>query len=157
MRLEYFQLIDRVLNLSLKDRTITAEAMVPATSTIFEGHFPGYPLMPGVLLVEAMAQASGWLVIALTGFESMPFLAQIKEAKLRSFVAPGRLLKIRAEIAHEGSGYMVTRASITDDGKRVCESELTFSLTAFPSGAFEERMREAARRVALPMGLPASG
>jgi 3-hydroxyacyl-[acyl-carrier-protein] dehydratase len=157
MRLEYFQLIDRVLNLSLEDRTITAEAMVPATSTIFEGHFPGHPLMPGVLLVEAMAQASGWLVIALTGFERMPFLAQIKEAKLRSFVLPNRLLTIEAEIAHEGSGFVVTRTSITDDGKRVCESELTFSLTSFPSTAFEETMKEAARRVALPMGLPASG
>ena len=63
MRLEYFQLIDRIVDLDLDDRTIRAEATVPTASTIFEGHFPGHPLMPGVLLIEAMAQTSGWLII----------------------------------------------------------------------------------------------
>ena len=66
MRLEYFQLIDRIAELDLAQQTIRAEARVPIESTIFEGHFPGYPLMPGVLLIEAMAQTSGWLVIAVT-------------------------------------------------------------------------------------------
>ena len=48
----------------MPQQTIRAEARVPTDITIFEGHFPGYPLMPGVLLIEAMAQTSGWLVIA---------------------------------------------------------------------------------------------
>ena len=61
MRLEYFQLIDRIAAVDLTSRTIRMEANVPEQSTIFEGHFPGYPLMPGVLLTEAMAQTSGWL------------------------------------------------------------------------------------------------
>ena len=65
MRLEYFLLIDRIAELKLDDRTIRADATVPDKSTIFEGHFPGYPLMPGVLLIETMAQTSGWLIIAL--------------------------------------------------------------------------------------------
>ena len=52
MRLEYFQLIDRIIDLDLADLTIRAEANVPTESTIFEGHFPGHPLMPGVLLIE---------------------------------------------------------------------------------------------------------
>ena len=65
MRLEYFQLIDRVVDISLGDRKIRAEATVPQASTVFEGHFPGHPLMPGVLLIEAMAQTSGWLLIGL--------------------------------------------------------------------------------------------
>ena len=90
MRLEYFQLIDRVVDLNLADRTITCDATVPTKSTIFEGHFPGYPLMPGVLLIEAMAQTSGWLLVALNRFERMPFLAAVKEAKLRTFVTPGQ-------------------------------------------------------------------
>ena len=47
MRLEYFQLIDRITDLRLAERTIRTEATVPTESTIFEGHFPGYPLMPG--------------------------------------------------------------------------------------------------------------
>src|SRR5512133_1838929 len=108
MQLEYFQLIDRVVELDLGERTIRSEARVPLTSTIFEGHFPGHPLMPGVLLIEAMAQTAGWLVIAATRFERMPFLAAVKEAKLRTFVKPGELLSLRAELVHEGSGYAMT-------------------------------------------------
>ena len=70
MRLEYFQLIDRITDLNLTDRKISSEAIVPTTSTIFEGHFPGYPLMPGVLLIESMAQTSGWLVVAIDHFDA---------------------------------------------------------------------------------------
>ncbi len=65
MRLEYFQLIDRIVDLNVGEGKITVEAQVPQHNTIFEGHFPGYPIMPGVLLIEAMAQSSGWLLIAL--------------------------------------------------------------------------------------------
>ena len=105
MRLEYFQLIDRIVDLNLADRKISSEATVPTASTIFEGHFPGYPLMPGVLLIEAMAQTSGWLLVALKRFERMPFLASVKEAKLRTFVTPGQRLSITAHLDHDGSGY----------------------------------------------------
>ena len=65
MQLEYFQLIDRILDLNIAEKTITVEAQVPQHNTIFEGHFPGYPIMPGVLLIESMAQTSGWLLLAL--------------------------------------------------------------------------------------------
>src|SRR5208337_3419844 len=100
MHLEYFHLIDRIADLNVSDRTITVEAQVPEKSTIFEGHFPGYPIMPGVLLIEAMAQSSGWLLIALTKFERMPFLGAVKEAKMRGFVSPGELLTINARVIH---------------------------------------------------------
>ena len=88
MHLEYFQLIDRILDLNIGEKTITVEAQVPQHSTIFEGHFPGYPIMPGVLLIESMAQTSGWFLLALMKFERMPFLAAVKEAKMRGFVVP---------------------------------------------------------------------
>src|SRR3978361_2458172 len=96
MHLEYFQLIDRITDLNIGEKTITVEAQVPEKNTIFEGHFPGYPLMPGVLLIEAMAQTSGWLLIALMKFERMPFLAMVKEAKMRTFVDHGQKLAITA-------------------------------------------------------------
>ena len=89
MHLEYFQLLDRVVSIDLAARTIRTEAIVPVKSTIFEGHFPGHPLMPGVLLIEAMAQTSGWLLVAINNFDRMPFLAAVKDAKLRSFAILG--------------------------------------------------------------------
>jgi 3-hydroxyacyl-[acyl-carrier-protein] dehydratase len=153
MRLEYFQLIDRIVDLSLADRKISAEATVPMKSKVFEGHFPGHPLMPGVLLVEAMAQASGWLVIAATKFNRMPFLAQIKEAKLRTFVEPGSALTVNASLLHDGSGFAVTRAQILVKAKTICNAELTFRVMAFPSEEFSARMKKMATRIDFPRGL----
>src|SRR3954467_12742138 len=109
MNLDYFQLIDRIVDLNIGERTITVEAQVPTTHTIFEGHFPGFPIMPGVLLTEAMAQSSGWLSLAVPKSSGIPFLAIVKEAKMRGFVSPGQLLTIDATLEHEGSGFAVTK------------------------------------------------
>lgn len=157
MKLEYFKLIDRIAALDREQKTIRAEAVVPRESTIFEGHFPGYPLMPGVLLTEAMAQTSGWLIIALTGFARMPFLAAIKEAKLRSFVSPGAELTLEARLDHDGSGYAATKASIAHEGKRICDAELMFRLVPFPSPDFAARMKDVAEEIGLPMEMASHG
>jgi 3-hydroxyacyl-[acyl-carrier-protein] dehydratase len=150
MQLEYFQLIDRIADLSVSDRTITVEAQVPQHNTIFEGHFPGYPIMPGVLLIEAMAQTSGWLLIALLKFERMPFLAAVKEAKMRSFVSPGQLLKIDASIVHEGSGFAITSAKVRVDGELRCNATLTFSHIPFPNPDLRGHMDAMAKRIGFP-------
>jgi 3-hydroxyacyl-[acyl-carrier-protein] dehydratase len=157
MQIEYFQLIDRITELDLSALTIRAEATVPTASTIFEGHFPGRPLMPGVLLVESMAQASGWLLIAHTRFERMPFLAALREVKLRTFVNPGQALEVSAKISHEGSGFAMTRAEIRSDAKLVCNAQITFRVVDFPKGEFLGYMQELARRIALPLGTAADG
>ena len=157
MRIEYFQLIDRIADLNLTDLTIRVEANVPTASTIFEGHFPGRPLMPGVLLIESMAQASGWLIIARTGFKRMPFLAALKTVKLRTFVTPGAALTVSAKIAHEGSGYTVTEAEIATGGKTVCDAEITFRLVDFPQGEFRAAMDEVATRIGFPREAIAHG
>src|SRR3954469_7854917 len=125
MHLEYFHLIDKIVDLNVGERTIAVEAHVPTESTIFQGHFPGYPLMPGVLLIEAMAQTSGWLAIALMKWERMAFLAAVKEAKMRSFVTPGTSLQVAASIVHEGSGFTITEAKIRVGGKLTCNATLT--------------------------------
>ena len=151
MRIEYFQLIDRIIDLNLNDLTIRVEANVPTENTIFEGHFPGRPLMPGVLLIETMNQASGWLLIALTKFTRMPFFAAVKEAKLRSFVTPGQKLSVSASIKHEGSGYAMTSAEIRHDGKVVCNSDLTFRMVEFPSPDFRASMEKVAAEIQFPM------
>ena len=151
MRLEYFQLIDRIVDLNLNDLTIRVEANVPTDSTIFEGHFPGRPLMPGVLLIESMAQASGWLLIARMGFAKMPFLAALKEVKLRTFVTPGQTLMVSAKIMHEGSGFAMTEAEVAVDGKTVCNADITFRMLDFPPGDFIAHMHEVAKSIAFPM------
>ena len=110
MRLEYFQMIDRFVEVNVGERTARSICTVPKESTVFEGHFPGYPLMPGVLLIECMAQTTGWLVSALTGFTGLPALAGVKEGKIRSAVFPGDELEFEGKVIHEGSGYAVGEA-----------------------------------------------
>jgi 3-hydroxyacyl-[acyl-carrier-protein] dehydratase len=150
MQLEYFQLVDRILDLNLDEKTIRVEAQVPQTNTIFEGHFPGHPLMPGVLLIESMAQASGWLLLGVLKFERMPILAAVKEAKVRGSVFPGELLTIEASLAHEGSGYAMTEAKIRVDGKLRANAALTFTLIPFPNADIRGHMDAVAKRVGFP-------
>jgi 3-hydroxyacyl-[acyl-carrier-protein] dehydratase len=150
MQLEYFQLIDRIVDLNVAERTITVEAQVPKESTIFEGHFPGYPLMPGVLLIEAMAQTSGWLLIAMTKFERMPFLAAVKEAKMRSFVTPGEMLRVDASVVHEGSGYAITSAKVSVGGELRCNATITFGVVPFPNPDLRGHMDAVAQRIGFP-------
>jgi 3-hydroxyacyl-[acyl-carrier-protein] dehydratase len=151
MQLEYFQLIDRILDLNMEEKRITVEAKVPEHNTIFEGHFPGHPIMPGVLLIESMAQTSGWLLIALMKFERMPFLAAVKEAKMRGFVTPGELLTIEAGMVHEGSGYAITEAKVRVDGKLKCNATITFSLIPPPNPEFRRYMDAVAKRIDFPL------
>jgi 3-hydroxyacyl-[acyl-carrier-protein] dehydratase len=157
MHLEYFRLIDRIVDLNLGEKKIRAEAVVPQVSTIFEGHFPGRPLMPGVLLIEAMAQTSGWLLIALTGFERMPFLAAVKDAKLRTFVEPGQVLSISSDLVHDGSGFAVTSATIAHHGKTVCTADITFRVMPFPDPSFRASMQRVATEISLPVKAAANG
>src|SRR5258705_10652581 len=151
MQLEYFQLIDRIVDLNLEARTVIVEAQGPTTSTIFEGHFPGFPIMPGVLLTEAMAQSSGWLLLGVLKFERMPFLAIVKEAKMRGFVSPGQLLTIEAKVEHEGSGFAVTKAKGRVGKELKCSAEITFGLSPFPDPAFRVHMDTLANKIGFPL------
>lgn len=147
MRLEYFQMLDGVDAIDRDGAWIVARARVPSVSPVFEGHFPGHPLMPGVLLLETMAQASGYLLLALNDFSRMPFFASAKEANFRAFVSPGDELVIEAKRIHDGSGYAVTEAQIARAGKRVCDARLTFRTVVFPSAALGIHVRNEGRRL----------
>ena len=152
MRFDYFQLIDEISELAPEDGRIRASATVPEESTIFEGHFPGNPLMPGVLLIESMAQTSGYLILGVNGFARMPFLAGVREAKLRTFVTPGQMLDLEAWLEHEGSGYAMTKARVRHAGKAVCDASLTFRVMPFPSPDFQTMMRAHADRLGFRQG-----
>lgn len=150
MRLEYFQMVDRIAALDVEARTVRADCVVPDASPVFEGHFPGHPLLPGVLMIETMAQTGGWLLLAVLRFQKMPFLAQVKEAKLRAFVAPGQNLQVEAHLLHDGSGYAVVEGSISSAGKKVADAEITYRVVPFPNDTLREQMLLTARRVAIP-------
>ncbi len=145
-------MVDRIVALDAAARTVRAECLVPTESPVFEGHFPGHPLLPGVLMIETMAQTGGWLVLALLQFQRMPFLAQVKEAKLRTFVVPGQALEAEARLLHDGSGYAVVAASIGGEGRKVADAEITYRVVPFPNETLRAEMLAAARRVAVPEG-----
>ena len=149
MLLEYFQMIDRVESVDGARRVLKARSVVPSKSPVFEGHFPGMPLVPGVLLIETMAQASGFLVLAATDFTAMPFLMTVDGAKMRSFVAPDAVLDIEAVLEHDGSGYAVTKAKISSGGKKVCDAQLKLRTVPFAELPLAEVVRGRAGEVGL--------
>ena len=145
MHLEYFQMIDRIVAVDGGCDMLNATSIVPENSPVFEGHFPGMPLVPGVLLIETMAQASGFLIMARSSFAQMPFLVGTKDAKLRTFVEPQTPLEIEAIMEHDGSGFAMTKASIRSEGKRICNAQLT--------SKFAKMIANRAREVGMPDAL----
>lgn len=153
MRLEYFQMVDRITALDVAGRTIRAIAHVPDQSPVFEGHFPGHPILPGVLMIETMAQTGGWLVLATQHFARMAFLMQVEKAKMRSFVGPGTELVVEAAMTHDGSGYAVVEGTIRAAGKKVADAEIRYGVVPFPNDTLRAAMLDTARRVAVPEDL----
>lgn len=157
MLLEYFQMIDKVESVDLGLGRLKATSTVPVESPVFEGHFPGMPLVPGVLLIETMAQASGMLLLAVKDFEAMPFLMSVDGAKMRTFVEPGAVLDIEAELEHDGSGFAVTKAKITSGGKKVCDAQLKLRTMPFSEVPLAPIVRRRAEEVGLMAAMAAQG
>lgn len=155
MLLEYFQMIDRIEAVDLEAKTLRAQSIVPSKSPVFEGHFPGMPLVPGVLLIETMAQASGFMILAASDFAAMPFLMSVDGAKMRTFVEPDAVLDIDVFLEHEGSGYAVTKAKITCAGKKVCDAQLKLRTMPFDEIPLAEIVRKRAGEVGLMNALSA--
>jgi 3-hydroxyacyl-[acyl-carrier-protein] dehydratase len=148
MRLERFQLLDRVERLDLPGKSIVCRCEVPLESGIFDGHFPGHPLLPGTLMIEAIAQAAGMLALVLQDFQRMPVLIGVDKARMRGMVQPGAALAVEAKLVQEGSGYVAAEGHITHEARRVANAAIRLGTLPFPS----EVLRGEARRFAHGIG-----
>ena len=123
-----FLLIDRVLEIE-EGKKITAIKNVSANEQFFNGHFPQEPVMPGVLMIEAMAQAGAIAVLSIEENKGkIAFLAAVDKAKFRGKVIPGDTLKIEVELIKLKGPGGIGRGIITVDGKKVAEAEITFMI-----------------------------
>jgi 3-hydroxyacyl-[acyl-carrier-protein] dehydratase len=122
-----FLLIDKVIEYRLND-SIIAIKNVTINEPQFSGHFPTHPIMPGVMLVEAMAQLAAILIAKSHNFnkdETDVFLLSIEEAKFRKLVEPGDTLKIHVKIEHSRKTVCKFFGQIYVDSIIVAESKFT--------------------------------
>jgi 3-hydroxyacyl-[acyl-carrier-protein] dehydratase len=141
-----FLLIDRVVEL-VRARRIVAIKNVTINDPFFTGHFPGYPIMPGVLVVEAMAQAGCLLLLTEVADRERKLVVftGIERAKFRRPITPGDQLRLEVEVLSfkprasrmEGKAYV--------DGKLACEATLTCAVTARPGHGSAANAAAAAR------------
>lgn len=120
-------LVDRVEELIL-DRSITAIKAVTINEGFFQGHFPGRPIMPGVLIVEALAQAAGILAVeslGLAGSGKLVYFMAIENAKFRKPVEPGVLLKLHVEFVQKRSSVCKFSGKAMIDGALAAEASFT--------------------------------
>lgn len=148
MRLEYFELIDAG-SFDGARQNIRCEALVPCESLIFQGHFPDFPLLPGVLMIEMVAQAAGFLFLERAQFERMPFLAAVENFRFRKFAFPGAKLIISARLNYEGSGYSIFEGSVLDNSTVVANGEVRLISREFPKEEFRNAMIDRATSLGL--------
>ncbi len=123
-----FLLVDRIIYMNLEDNEIIGLKNVTVNEPFFQGHFPGAPIMPGVLLLEALAQAGGVLVHQKGYDKKIAVLLNVAAAKFRKPVLPGDVLHLHAKGLHiSGNGGKV-RAKATVGEQVVVEAELSFAL-----------------------------
>jgi 3-hydroxyacyl-[acyl-carrier-protein] dehydratase len=129
-------LVDRVANLKAGEE-IHAIKAVSFNESFFQGHFPGRPIMPGVLQIEALAQAAGILAVEsleLAGSGKLVYFMAIEEAKFRVPVEPGCLLNLHAGFIQKRSRVCKFWGRAEVDGKVTCEVQFTAMIADPPQG-----------------------
>jgi 3-hydroxyacyl-[acyl-carrier-protein] dehydratase len=121
-----FLLVDRIVE--LEPERIVGIKNVTANEPFFQGHFPAFPVMPGVLIVEAMAQVAGVLVLKELGPQAAVFLAAIEQAKFRRPVVPGDQLRIEMKVRKRKASVAKMYGTATVDGVVVAEAEVMCKL-----------------------------
>jgi len=134
-----FLLIDRVIEIQRKQR-IVAIKCVTMNEQFFQGHFPGYPIMPGVLMVEAIAQAGGALLLTEVPDREgkLMVFTGIERAKFRRPVVPGDQVRIEVDVLQWRPRAVKLQGKALVDGKLVCEATITCQLVPRRSPGHEE-------------------
>lgn len=123
-----FLLVDKVLEVE-PGKSITAIKNVTANEPFFQGHFPNYPVMPGVLICEALAQTAGIAVGMQDEMRGkLGLFASIEEFKLKKQVVPGDTLKLEAEILTAKMGIVKAKVTASVDGKIAAEGQIKFAM-----------------------------
>ena len=128
-------LVDRVQSLTIGEE-IHAIKAVSFNEAFFQGHFPGRPIMPGVLVIEALAQAAAILgieTLELAGTGKLVYFMGIERAKFRAPVEPGCLLDLHVEFLQKRSQVYRFRGEARVEGKTACECEFTAMIADPPS------------------------
>jgi 3-hydroxyacyl-[acyl-carrier-protein] dehydratase len=129
-----FLLIDRVIEIERKKR-IVALKNITANEPYFAGHFPGYPIMPGVLMVEAVAQAGGALLLTEIPDrdEKLMVFTGIERAKFRKPVTPGDQLRVEVDVLTWRTTAVKMQGHVWVEGKLACEATVTCRLVSRPA------------------------
>jgi 3-hydroxyacyl-[acyl-carrier-protein] dehydratase len=125
-----FMLIDEVVELEPGKRVV-AKKYLKEDEFWFKGHFPGYPIQPGVLTMEMLAQAGAVCVLSMPEFKGkIAVFAGIDKARFHRPVRPGDTLTLELEIIKLRTSIGVGKAVATVDGKKVASGEITFAISA---------------------------
>jgi beta-hydroxyacyl-ACP dehydratase FabZ len=125
-----FILVDRILELELNKRVVGLKN-VSINEPFFQGHFPGTPIMPGVLILEAMAQTSGVLAIASmseSGKSALMYFMGLDQVKFRKMVVPGDQLIMELTVLKQRAKIMKLAGTAKVDGQVVAEAQLMATL-----------------------------
>ena len=128
-----FLLVDRILECT-PGQGAKGMKCVTANEPFFQGHFPGYKVMPGVLIIEALAQVGAVAILSVPENKGkLALFGGIKNARFKRQVRPGDVLELECELTAQRGPVGFGTATATVNGKTVCKAELTFALTEGPA------------------------